>query len=70
MTILKSTVLTGVNDRLGLVLTDIDAKLLAVMKEIASLTPGMLQKSGDVTVLINTTNIASGVCSRRRDLWL
>ncbi len=58
MSIAKATILTEVNNRLGLALTDIDTELLAVMKEIAALVPGILQKTDTVTVSINTTSAA------------
>ena len=58
MTIAKADILTEVNNRLGLGLTDIDTELQAIMTEVSALTPGILQKTGSVTVLINTTNIA------------
>lgn len=38
--------------------TDIDTELLAVLKEVGSLVPGILQKTDTMTLLINTSNIA------------
>lgn len=58
MTIAKATILSNVNSRLGLALTSIDTELLAVMQEVSALVPGILQKTGTVTVAINTTSIA------------
>jgi hypothetical protein len=57
MTLAKATILSAVNSRLGLGISSIDTELLAAMQEVSALVPGILQKTGDVTVAINTTSI-------------
>ena len=50
MSITKATILTKVNSRTGSSETDIDAKIVTVIRQICSRVPGVLQKTGTISI--------------------
>jgi len=59
MTIAKADILTEVKNRLNRPsLADIDSELLTIMQEVATLVPGILQKTDTCTIAASGYNIA------------